>query len=80
MTQGSDRLHMSRPTSVVLAGVVMLLSVVLAVIALGCGDPDAKCREASAKASYSEDYDEMGDGNGLLLENCTWNGDEPVAR
>ena len=53
-----------------------------AAVALGCGDgaSDAKCREASEKAAYSSDYDEMSEGMDYFAKHCTWRGGEPVAR
>ena len=62
-----------------MTALVLLLSLVV-VVALGCGDPDAKCREASEKASYSIDHGKMTEGMDYFAENCTWRDGAPVAR
>ena len=63
---------------------LLLLVLLAAAVALGCGDggddADAKCKEASEKASRSSGYDEMGEGMDYFAEHCTWRGGERVAR
>jgi hypothetical protein len=43
-------------------------------------DTDAKCREASHKANYSQNPAEITESMEYFRRNCTWEGDEPVAR
>ena len=63
---------------------VLVMSLVL-VSSCFCADvdweeEDRRCREASWKASYSENIREMNEGMHYFEANCKWVGDVPIAR
>lgn len=48
--------------------------------AIATCNPDGGCEEASRKANYSDDFDEMAEGMDYFSRKCTWRDGKPVAK